>query len=481
MKKIFFSLFFFFSTFLFAQEKDQTLSKQGRSEFLQPITVTVGGNFIVNGSFTSYTSQRVDHFVSQLFLEAQKQATSGINQFNLLKKINEEISKFPLRDIILKHFNGEQVKIDLLKFRLTGDFKFNPYLQNDDILIFPAYDEKTNFVSVTGAVNNPLTFQFVEGDKLSDAILFAGGINKAYENISEAEISRLTDKGGKEEIVRVKINDDFVLQRGDRIRILFDENNKRDFKVLVIGEVNKPGFIPVTKGATSIKELIMKAGGFTDKAWLQRSEILRGTSQSQMLKMKTLRDDFEKSEKLNLILSEKYLNEIFLEQTKMLRMNDLYAQDSLVVIIDNLLRVLQKNSSVDFTKIFSDTTDDGKYIVDDGDIVVVPQKEELVYVFGQVNNPGFVPYQKEKQHDYYIKKAGGFGERAVDDEVKIIKGNSYAWITADHKTKIDSGDFIYVPKDVPKPFTYYVREIGTISSIITALATIVLIVVQARR
>ncbi|MEW6701566.1 MAG: SLBB domain-containing protein [Bacteroidota bacterium] len=481
MKKIFFTHFIFVTSFLFAQEKDQVLSKQTQTELLRPLTVTVGGNFIVTGSFTSYASQRVDHFVSQLFLEARKQATSSINQFDILKKINEEISKFPLRDIILKRFNGEEVKIDLLRFRLTGDFKFNPYLQNDDVLIFPAFDEKTNFVSVTGAVNNPITFQFVEGDKLSDAILFAGGINKLYENVNEAEVSRLTDKGSKEEILRVKINDDFFLQRGDRIRILFDENNKRDFKVLVIGEVNKPGFIPITKGSTSIKELMIKAGGFTDKAWLQRSEILKGTSQLQMLKMKTLREDFEKSEKLNLILSEKYLNEIFLEQTKMLRMNDLYAQDSLVVIIDNLLRLLQKNSAVDFTKIFSDTTDDGKYIVDDGDIVVVPQKEELVYVFGQVKRPGFVPYQKEKQHDYYINKAGGFGERAIDDEVKIIKGNSYAWITADHKTKIDSGDFIYVPKDVPKPFAYYMREVGAASSIITAIATIILIVVQARR
>lgn len=471
-------IFLFCVNSLFSQTNDQILQKGSDTKLLQPITVTIGGNFIVTGSFSAFASQRLDHFITQLYNEAMERSLGKISQFEVLKKMNDEFTKYPLRDIVLKRMNGQKIIIDLFKYRLSGDFSQNPYLMNDDVIIFPGYDEKTNFIDITGAVNKPSKFQFVEGDKLSDAIVFAGGINQAYSGVTDAEISRLHENGNREELITVSIQGDFLLKRGDRIRILFNENNKKDYKVLVVGEVNSPGYIHITKDNTTIREVIQKAKGFTSSAWLDRSELLRGTNETEILKMNSIRESFEKDKNLNMLFTEKLMNEVNLEQMKLFRMADTFPEDSMVVIIDNALRVLQNKSIIDFTKINSDTSSDGSYRVSDGDIIVVPKKEDLVYVFGQVNNPGFVRYENGKKFNHYVMKAGGLGERAEDD-IKIIKGDSFAWITADEHSTVDAGDFIYVPKNVPVSFEYYLRAIGSLSSVVTAIATIILIIVQS--
>ncbi len=480
MKKIFFVITLLLTQLLFAQQSEQQSLKQSNLSMLQPITVTIGGDFIVNGSFPAVKSERLDQFITAIYTEAQQKALSSLNQLETIKQVEKEVSKYALRDITLKRSNGEIVKIDLLKFRLTADFKFNPYLMNDDVIIFPSYDSERNIVDISGAVNKPTKFQFVEGDKLSDAILFSGGINPIFENVINAEISRLSNNGDKEELIQVNIKDDITLKSGDRIRVLADENQKKNYKALVLGEVKTPGYIYVKKDGTALSEVIEKAGGFTNRAWLERSELLRGTSQSNISKMSALRNAFEKNKNFNTILTEKYLNEVFLENLKFSRMSDAYAEDSMSVAVDNTLRILRGNSLIDFKNIFTDSTSEGGYRVQDGDIIVIPQREDLVYVFGQVNDPGYVHYEPLKKHDYYIRKAGGFGERA-QKEVKIIKGNSYAWITADDKSKVDPGDFIYVPKNIPKPFEYYLRTIGSISTVVTAIATVILIIVQSKK
>ncbi|MCX6173161.1 MAG: SLBB domain-containing protein [Ignavibacteriales bacterium] len=462
---------------VYSQDQNSTAISKSDLTKANIISVTVGGSFIINGTFPAFITERADQFLTRIFTEAKSQVLTGAKDEKQMAKIKDEFENYAKRDILLKRFSGEMIKLDLEKFRLTGDFKFNPNLKNDDVIVFPAYDEERNFVDVTGAVNKPIKFQFVEGDKISDAILFAQGINKAYDNVSEAEISRLTEKGTKEEIINVKLSDDFVLQRGDRVRILFVENNKMDFKVLVLGEVNKPGEIAITKDNTNLRDVIVKAGGFTNDAWLEKAEQLKGTSKTQMLRMKLIKESYVKGERLNLLMSERYFNDPFLEQMKILRMNDLYSEDSLTIIIDNMLRVLQNNRTIDFTKVLMQGSDEGNSLVSDGDIIVIPKREELVYVFGQVTNPGYVSFKKEKDHNYYLTKAGGVGKNAQDD-IKIIKGNSYAWFDASEKIPIDAGDFIYVPKDVPKPFEYYMKNIGTVAGIVGSIATIILLLIQ---
>ena len=169
------------------------------------------------------------------------------------------------------------------KFRLYGDFKNNPYLKNDDVIIFPPYDIDRNFFSINGAINTPGKFFYVEGDKLSDAISLARGLNPAYENVKNAQIKRLSYNGEKQETIEVNLDSDVEINRGDQIIILADETQRKDYYVLILGEVNQPGYIPITKNSTKLGEVIKLVKGFTNNASLKRSRIFRGNSITPLL------------------------------------------------------------------------------------------------------------------------------------------------------------------------------------------------------
>jgi len=94
-----------------------------------------------------------------------------------------------LRNITLKRTNGEELKLDLMKFRRTGDFVNNPYLKNDDVLIFPSSDLDRNFFSINGAINKPGKYHFRDGDKLNNAIELAMELIKLMRMLQKQKLT----------------------------------------------------------------------------------------------------------------------------------------------------------------------------------------------------------------------------------------------------------------------------------------------------
>ncbi len=477
MRNIFITIFLAASMFIWGQESTSSKRDYNTSPPIIGISVTIGGDFIVNGSFTATPLERVDQFVTRLFTQAKVQVMG--NTFD--EKLNLKLDNFAKRNIKLKRASGEEVFLDLEKFRLTGDFKLNPYLKNDDILIFPALDMERNFISIDGAVNKPIKFQYVPGDKLSDALLFAQGISAAYSKVTEAEITRLNYAGNKEETVVVALSADYSLQPGDRIRVLADESNRKDYRVLVLGEVLKPGYIPIAKDNVTVKDVIAKVGGFKPNADLENAELIRVTDSYTYYKKDILTKSFEQNKFNNERIEGPLYENRLMEELVMLRMSYLKEEDSVYFGIDNKLRMLRGNALVDFTKLNSDTTVDARFNVRDGDVILVPQKKELVYVFGQVANAGYVKYVKGKDFNYYLNEAGGLGELAKDiEEVSIIKAKSRSWKTLGEKNVvIEPGDFIWVPKKTPHSFSYYfdlyMKRVGEVASIVGTIVTIILL------
>lgn len=472
MQRKIFLLVFFLAVIVNAQEQNSTIKKMSDSEKLGVINVTIGGSFIVTGTFNSLISERVDQFVTRLYNEARNLALSNAREEIALAKVTSTLDKYSRRNILLKRATGEEVKIDLEKFRLTGDFKLNPYLRNDDVIIFPEFNIETNYVSVEGAVNLPAKFQYCEGDKLSDAILFARGINPAYEDVQEVEISRLDKTGNEEEIIKAGISDVVELKNGDRIRVLADINNKKDYKVLVLGEVKSPGYIFIKKNQTTIKDVIEKAGGFLENASLENSELIRGNNSQQILRVKSIKEQFEKNPEMKYSKFDTKYNYQNLETLLMSRTSDLTIEDSLALSIDNLLRLMHSPGIVDFTKIDDSSSKEGNFIVKDGDVVLIPEKQDVVFMFGQINNDGYVPYSEGKNINYYIEKAGGKGD-AANGDIKVIRAKSRAWVDADEKTVVSPGDFIYLPKKISHTWLFYLTQAGSIAGVLSALSTIV--------
>jgi len=458
----------------------QTDNKSGLNSLLNnpTISVTVGGDFPITGSFPAFINERVDQFVTRMYINAREKALANITDPDLLKQINEKLNQYSLRGITLKRSSGETIKIDLLKFRINGNFKNNPYLKNDDVLIFPAADLERNFFSISGAVNKPGKFYFVDGDKLFDAIELAQGINKAYQNVTKAEIDRLDYNGDKLTAKIIDINADVSLQRGDRIIILADETQKKDFSVIVAGEVNMPGKIPITKDATTLKDVIKKAGGFTGNASLKRSRLFTGKSIMPILE-KQFGMNFSENGKLDSKeLEQKYFN---FENYLMVRMSNITEQDSAYFYLENQLRLTADGGSIDFTKLNEENSEASKYIVKDNDVIIIPQKEKVVYVFGQVAEPGRINFVEGKDYNYYIDEAGGYGKYA-DEDVMLIKSVSRNWIPASSdNAKIEEGDYIYIPKDPKRSFHYYLGETANYLGIIGSIATIILLLIQINK
>jgi len=438
------------------------------------ISITIGGNFPLTGSFPALMTERVDQFITRIYNEAVSRSTANTQDESLLEKLKKDLTKFSLRGIILKRSTGEEIILDLEKFRLYGDFKNNPYLKNDDVIIFPPYDMERNFFSINGAVNTPGKFFYVEGDKLSDGILLARGLNPAYENVKNAQIKRLNYNGEQQETIIVGIEDDISIQRGDQIIILADETQRKDFFILILGEVNQPGYIPISKNNTKLGEVIKLVKGFTNNASLKRSRIFRGNSITPLLERQygiKIGDDLlnKNAELVDRIVSY--------EQAMMFRMSNLVEEDKYYFEVENQYRVLNEGSAIDFTRVEDENSEIYNFILESGDVIVVPPQTKTVYVFGQVSSPGHVKYVENKDYLYYIDQAGGIGEYA-EVEIMIIKGNSRNWVIASPNIKIEDGDYIFIPKERIRSFRSTIAEWGGYFSIVGSIATVLLLIVQ---
>ncbi len=467
MWKVFYAIILgtFLSSYLIAQTDIKGQASLVPSTTPMAISVTIGGDFITNGTFPASLIERADQFITRIYEEKRAEelelAKLGIEIKGEGKRTNGEEDKmfqnYALRGIILKRIHGEQILVDIEKFRLTGDFTYNPYLRNEDVLIFPQYD-KDNTFSIEGAVNNPGTFQFVEGDKIEDALLFARGINPLYENVGKVEIYRLTYDGKQDTVIRMPLDNQYPLKRGDRIRFVATEPLRKNYRAFVDGEVMQPGVAFVTKEGLPLFKVLEQVGGLREDADLSRAELIRGGNVFQSI----------------------YYGSEF-EKIMMQRMAPIKTEDSISFTIDNVLRTTRGAWAHNLEGFKSERIDSLTILVQEGDYLFIPQKIDFVYVFGQVNNFGYVKYISGKDYSYYIAQAGGLGNMAKKD-IYIIKNRTRAWYLASKSNiEIEPGDYIWVPKKPVKDFDYYLQRVAYIGSIVTGIVTTALLIVQVTK
>jgi hypothetical protein len=165
----------------------------------------------------------------------------------------------------------------------------------------------------------------------------------------------------------------------------------------------------------------------------------------------------------------------------MYRLSNLTIEDSTYFSVENSLRVISEGTSFDLTGIEEPASAVASYLVKDGDLLVIPTRQSTVYLFGSVVQPGHISFEEGKKADYYINKAGGLGEYAKKDEISVIKGNTRKWVPLKHNPVVEEGDYIYVPRDEPRTFNYYVEITSRYLGIVGSLATIILLLYQFGR
>jgi protein involved in polysaccharide export with SLBB domain len=366
---------------------------------------------------------------------------------------------FSTRNITLTRKNGQQVRVDLRKYFATRDDKYNPFLVEGDVINIQKYDWEGKFLSVQGAVQFPGSFEYIEGDDLETAVQLVRGVTSVA-NLDSIMISRSDKSANKMTSFFVKYEDNksLKLEPNDRITVLAFAEQRRDFRVIVLGEVIRPGWYPITLNSTKLSDVIPQTGGFAPNAYLQTSELYRKLD--TLFLQSKMRDTVENlfTQRLNDVISNKDEKEYFENETKA-----------------KIGRV-----NVDFEKLFVKGDNNQDVILRDGDIIYIADNKKQVYVYGQVNRPGYVPYKEGADYNYYIDKAGGYGERADESEVRVIKFKTREWQEPED-AKVESNDFVYVPKIIKRDFAYDIDLIAKVASVIVSVITLALLVIQAQK
>ena len=410
--------------------------------------VTVTG--VGQGTYPTSAIMRASSIIAFIFSDSVSLMKSGTMPF--------ERSSFSMRNIKLTRKNGEISRIDLYKYFATRDERFNPFLREGDVLTLQKYDWEGKFLAVQGAVQFPGVFEYIEGDDLETAIELVRGVTTVA-NMDSIIISRMDLTATKMEkfIVSFDREKHMKLEANDRVYVNAYAEQRRDFKVLVLGEVVRPGNYPITLNTTRLSDIIIEAGGLLPNSYLPNSEVYRklDTFFIQTKNRDTLENVYTR--RLNDIVSNKEEKESFDQ--------------------DLLYKIGRVN--VDFDKM-SEGDNSQDIVLKDGDIIYIADNKKLVYVYGQVNRPGFVPYKEGADAQYYVDAAGGYGERADEDEVRVIKFKTREWLEPDEAT-IQSSDFVYVPRVIKRDFAYDIDLISKVAGVIVSVITLTLLVIQSQK
>jgi protein involved in polysaccharide export with SLBB domain len=256
-----------------------------------------------------------------------------------------------------------------------------------EILSRNLFTERTT-VQISGPLNNPGEFQYGEHMSLKDLVILAGGF-KLGASTKNIEVSRVLIRENKPtEIVIAKVNadkdflstndesEDFILEPYDHVKVRYVPEFEFQHDIEIMGEVRYPGIYTLAGKNEKIADLIKKAGGLTQEAFVDGATLFR-------------------------------------------------QEDSLGYIVLNLADALKEESSR------------FNYILKDGDVIEVPKMKDFVSITGAtkanqlyaeklIENPrGInVPYHQNKNAGYYIRKyTGGLGDNASKKEIYVEHPN----------------------------------------------------------
>ncbi|QEC52106.1 SLBB domain-containing protein [Anseongella ginsenosidimutans] len=173
------------------------------------------------------------------------------------------------RDIEVIRNNEVIAHIDIYDFLIRGANAANVRLQDQDVIKINPYQTR---VQIKGEVKRPAIFEALPGETLARLLEFAGGFTQdAY----TGRIVVVRNANGQKSIADVAAGqyDSFELQLGDVYTVdeILDRYTNR---IQITGAVFRPGTYALEPGIT-VKQLIEKAAGLREDAFLNRANIYR--------------------------------------------------------------------------------------------------------------------------------------------------------------------------------------------------------------
>lgn len=358
---------------------------------------------------------------------------------------NSEYVEYWKRNIFVIHEDGTSTKVDLNKANSENNSSYNPYVRQGDKIIVPFDKAEYSTISIRGEVIRPITLPFKRGDKLSELAGYGLGLSDYADEsniyyFAGTEKIKLSSKDGK-----IVVDNDVELAPSSTIIVgsSFEKDFANEGVVNIKGFVKNPGAYPITNSKTKLSEIIEKAGGLTEEAYLPLAKIYRQTNEFRELSASRT------------------------EAFRMFSKSNLSLEDTVRYTLD--VSSLEPIVAVDFTKAMSDSKFDVN--LENGDEIVIPNSPNRVYVFGRVQNPGFVEFVKGKDYRYYVEKTGGFTDVADYDRTAVIRKNTAAWV-GDEEAEVYDGDYIYVPGEVDVSTSTEQAKVSTYAAIASIILSI---------
>lgn len=222
---------------------------------IRSIKITLLGEVVKPGSYTLSSLSTVFNALN---------ASGGPNENGSFRKIQ-----------VIRN-NKIVSTIDVYNFLLKGMQTGNIRLQDQDVINIPVYQTR---VEMSGEVKRPALYEVLSNESLEDVINFAGGFsNKAY----TAKIKVLQNTNKERRITDVSANDfsKYSPLNGDKylVETILDRFANR---VEIVGAVFRPGQYEL-ENALTLKQLIQKADGLKEDAFLNRGYISRLNSDNTL-------------------------------------------------------------------------------------------------------------------------------------------------------------------------------------------------------
>ncbi len=376
---------------------------------IRDVNILVTGNAEYPGIYTLTGNSNILHAIS---------AAGGISEHGSLREINL------IRD------NTIVESLDVYDLLILGKYNLKKRLRSGDVVFV---EPKKSVVTIDGAVNRPAKYEVLENQNLLSIVEYANGItrNADRENIS---LERILD--GSLKTIPVRSENQFetiMAEDGDLIYIR--EFPYREAKIS--GAVLKPGFYTMAAGET-VNDLIQKAGGYTENAY-QFGAIY-------------LNEDAKSINKLSKeILYQEFLDNIIAVSQQNIGGNfDL----SPIVKLTEELKDTPPNGRVVIDLLNQSTID--LYNIKEGDELFVPERNNVVYVYGETSTEGAVVFAENQSVEYFVDKSGGFKKFADNESIYILHPNGESQLYRSKRSifesrpkneiKIYPGSIIFVPR-----------------------------------
>lgn len=341
--------------------------------------------------------------------------------------INLEYGSF--RDIEILRNNKKVLDVDLYHFLLSGKMELFPFRMGDVILV----KNLEAYATVSGDVQKPYRFELKNDIKtLQDLAKVSGAkpivtnaIVKSYLERNVADISAYH----KEEFAKV------MLRAGDEVEFRPDYVAD-NINIVIEGEHNGLHSLVVKKGTTLEQALRM----------------VRPNAQSNLAAVQVFRKSVAKQQKKLIEAQLKELETLALTSTSVNSESAAIRANQARLVLEFIERAKQVEPLgqvvIENAKAYEKT------ILEDGDILNIPAKNNVIVIQGEVALPGAFTFTEGKNVLDYIKLAGDFTERANQKRVIVIRSNGKAerydnrWYMFSSMPKLQSGDSILVLPEI---------------------------------